>query len=184
MFQSASESAEDALKLISLPHKVSDSECYVNGIEDILAWKGRHYTDHLLSVIGGMASFAYLKFKRASPPNMVYWGANAKYLVQNLEEIIGFKQSLVEGRTFASTLSKLKEYIDQDTPAVVGALDMFYLHYYPKIYGNQHIPIHYMLVVGYDDNRQSFLVQDCGRSGVQEVSYDEMLKPSMLKCQE
>jgi hypothetical protein len=33
-----------------------------------------------------MASFAYLKFKMAKPPSMVYWGSNPKYLLRNLEK--------------------------------------------------------------------------------------------------
>ena len=66
-------------KLHTLPHRVCESTCYVNGLEDLLAWKGADYTDFLLSMVGGMAGFAYLRFKRADPPCMVYWGANPKY---------------------------------------------------------------------------------------------------------
>jgi len=161
-------------KLISLPHKVCDSECYVNGIEDILAWKGRGYADHLLSVVGGMASFSFLKFKRARPPNMVFWGTSTRYFVPNLERIIGFKQVLMEGRSSPTTFSKLKGFIDEDKPVVAGALDMFYLHYYPKLYRSRHIPIHYVLIVGYDDEKRVFYVHDCGRAEVQEVSYEDM----------
>jgi len=161
-------------KLISLPHKVCDSECYVNGIEDILAWKGRGYADHLLSVVGGMASFSYMKFKRARPPNMVFWGTSTRYFVTNLEEIIGFKQVLMEGRSSPTTSSKLKGFIDEGKPVVAGALDMYYLHYYPNLYRSRHVPIHYVLVVGYDDERRTFYVHDCGIAEVQEVPYQEM----------
>jgi len=161
-------------KLITLPHKVCDSECYVNGIEDVLAWRGRGYADHLLSVVGGMASFSYLKFKRARPPNMVFWGSSTRYFIPNLERVIGFKQVLIEGCSSPTTFSKLKGFIDEDKPVVAGALDMFYLHYYPHLYRSQHIPIHYVLVVGYDDERRIFYVHDCGRAEVQEVSYEDM----------
>jgi len=57
-------------KLHILPHRVCESTCYVNGLEDILTWKGAAYSDFLLSVIGGMAGFTYLRFKRADPPCM------------------------------------------------------------------------------------------------------------------
>jgi len=53
-------------KLHILPHRVCESTCYVNGLEDLLEWKGAYYTDFLLSVVGGMASFTYLCFKRAT----------------------------------------------------------------------------------------------------------------------
>jgi len=141
-------------KLHILPHRVCESTCYVNGLEDILTWKGAEYSDFLLSVIGGMAGFTYLRFKRADPPCMVYWGANPKYLMKDLANIIGFKETVIEGKTFKNTFPRLKESIDCGQPVMAGALDMYYLHYYPGLYRKQHVPIHYVLVVGYDDDKQ------------------------------
>ena len=63
-------------RIIKIPHEVHESTCYVNGLYDVLAWKGAKYDYFLLPIIGGMASFAYLKFKMAKPPCMVYWGNN------------------------------------------------------------------------------------------------------------
>jgi len=146
-----------------------------------LAWKGRKYADHLLSVVGGMASFAYLRFKGFTPPNMVFWGTNTKYFVPNLEKIVGFKQILTEGRSSSATISRLEESIDQGTPVMAGALDMYHLPYYPKIYHSQHIPIHYLLVVGYDSENQTFYVHDCGRSGVQEIPCENLRKALDVK---
>lgn len=160
-------------KIISIPHKFCDCTCYVNGLEDVLAWKGRCYTNFLLSVVGGMASFAYLKFKSANPPCMVYWSTNPKYLLRNLEQIIGFKQTMSEGKSFKTAFSEIKEFIDKDEPVMAGALDMYYLHYYPQMYNKVHVPIHYFLVVGYDDEKQVIFVHDCGRKDVQQVPYTE-----------
>jgi hypothetical protein len=147
--------------------------CYANGLEDILAWKGRRYLDYLIPVVGGTASFAYLRFDRAVPPRQVYWGANPKYFFLNLEGILGFRQVISEGKAFKSTMARIKKDLDAGNPLVAGALDMFYLSYYPGIYRESHIPIHYLLVVGYDDDRQTLLVQDCSRAEVQSVPYDE-----------
>ena len=160
-------------KLHILPHRVCESTCYVNGLEDILTWKGTEYSDFLLSVIGGMAGFTYLRFKRADPPCMVYWGANPKYLMKDLANIIGFKETVIEGKTFKNTFPRLKESIDGGQPVMAGALDMYYLHYYPDLYRKQHVPIHHVLVVGYDDDQQVVFVQDCSRKGVQEIPYEE-----------
>ena len=160
-------------KLHILPHRVCESTCYVNGLEDILTWKGTEYSDFLLSVIGGMAGFTYLRFKRADPPCMVYWGANPRYLMKDLANIIGFKETVIEGKTFKNTFPRLKESIDGGQPVMAGALDMYYLHYYPGLYRKQHVPIHHVLVVGYDDDQQVVFVQDCSRKGVQEIPYEE-----------
>jgi hypothetical protein len=160
-------------KLHILPHRVCESTCYVNGLEDILTWKGAEYSDFLLSVIGGMAGFTYLRFKRADPPCMVYWGANPKYLMKDLANIIGFKETVIEGKKFKNAFPRLKEAIDDGQPVMAGALDMYYLHYYPDLYRKQRVPIHYVLVVGYDDDKQVVFVQDCSRKAVQEIPYNE-----------
>jgi hypothetical protein len=163
-------------KILNLPHRVCKSTCFSNGLEDILEWKGKKYINYLLPVLGGMGEFTYLKFKNANPPHMVYWGANTKYLLKDLEKIIDFKEVLSENKTFKNTFTKVKEFIGNDQPVVAGALDMYYLHYYPKIYHKKHIPIHYILVVGYDDDKQEVYVQDCGCEGVQKISYNEFEK--------
>jgi len=160
-------------KLLELPHRVCESTCYVNGLEDILEWKGAKYPYYLLSILGGMGEFAYFKFKAADPPCMVYWGANPKYLLSDLENIIGFKQILMENRVFKNTFPEMKKFIDSSQPVMAGALDMYYLHYYMDIYKKQHIPIHYVLVVGYDDNKEEVYIHDCTFKGMQNVPYQE-----------
>lgn len=168
-------------RIISLPHKFCNYTCYVNGLEDMLAWKGSSFIDYLLPVVGGMAGFAYLKFKSAKPPCMVYWGTSPKYLLRNLEKKIGFSQEIMEGRSVKKTFTRIKELIDSGQPAMTGALDMYYLHYYPQIHKKHHVPIHYFLTVGYDDGKQVFLVHDCGRKGVEEVPYAEFEKALNVK---
>lgn len=163
----------DMKKFHTLPHRVCESTCYVNGLEDLLAWKGADYIDFLLSVVGGMAGFAYLRFKRADPQCMVYWGANPKYLMKDLAKIIGFEDTVIEGKTFKNTFPKLKEFIDKGQPVVTGALDMYYLQYYSDLYTKQHVPIHYVLVVGYDDDKRIVFVHDCSHENVQSIPYNE-----------
>ena len=163
-------------KIHILPHRVCESTCYVNGLEDLLAWQGADYVDYLLSVVGGMAGFAYLRFKRADPPCMVYWGNSPKYLMKDLATIIGFKERVIEGRSFPFTFQRLKEFIDAGQPVMAGALDMYYLHYYADLYHQQHVPIHYVLVVGYDDEEQLVFANDCSYDKVQKIPYEEIEK--------
>jgi hypothetical protein len=64
---------------------------------------------------------------------------------------------------------------------------MHYLHYYADLYKKQHMPIHYVLVVGYDDEEQVVYVQDCSYKNAQRISYEDFEKsldinvPSMSK---
>ena len=160
-------------KLIHLPHAVHESTCYVNGLFDLLTWKGADYDYFLLPVAGGMANFAYLRFKSASPPCMVYWGNSPRYLMQQLGEILGFTQIISEGKSFKHEFPRVKGYLDRDIPVMAGALDMFYLHFYPDLYMKEHVPLHYVLVIGYDDARRTVYVHDCSHKGVQEIPYTE-----------
>lgn len=162
--------------IIEMPHRVCESTCYINGLEDILESRGEKYPDYMLSVLGGMGEFSYFRFKRAVPPEMVYFGANPKYLLADLEKIIGFKQEIIENRVFKSTFPLLKAYIDRGHPVIAGALDMFYLHYYSDLYQRQHVPIHYIMVVGYNDDLQKIYAQDCTFNGVQAISYNDFEK--------
>ena len=161
-------------KIIDMPHRVCASTCYINGLEDIFEWKGYRFPDYFLSVMGGMGEFTYLKSRNANPPEQVYCGANPKYLLKELEEVIDFKQEITENRTFKYTLSKIKKYINEGKPVVAGALDMYYLYYFKSVYRKQHIPIHYILIVGYDDKTEEILIRDCTYSGIKNVSYDEI----------
>jgi hypothetical protein len=163
-------------KMLSLPHRVCESTCYVNGLEDILGWKGAQYSNFLLSVVGGMAGFTYLRFNRADPPCMVYWGANPRYLMKDLASIIGFKETVIEGKAFKNTFPKLKEFVDNGQPVMAGALDMYCLRYYQDLYKKQHVPIHYVLVVGYDDKDETIFAHDCSRESVQKIPYSEFEK--------
>ena len=112
---------------------------------------------------------------------MVYWGTNTKYFLRNLEKIVGFKQVITEGKIFKTTFSALKGSIDKGSPVMAGALDMYYLHYYPEIYQHDHIPIHYVLVVGYDDEKRVVYVHDCSRAEIEEIPYAEFEKALDVK---
>ncbi len=164
------------MKLIPLPHKVCDLTCMVNGLEDLYEWKtGERLPDRLLLQTSGLCmGFAYLKNKSAPAPRMVFWGTTAKRQYEALEDVVGFTWHVIEGRSFQFALQHAKEYIDRDTPIILGALDMYHLPYYDKFYHQFHIPIHYVLMVGYDDERKTVLVHDCGRAEVQAVSYVDL----------
>jgi hypothetical protein len=62
--------------------------------------------------------------------------------------------------------------VDAGTPPVIGPLDMFHLHFYEGLYHQRHIPIHYLLLVGYDDERA--YVHDTDKDEVQTVPLDEL----------
>jgi hypothetical protein len=163
------------MKLIGLPHKVCGMTCMVNGLEDLYqARTGHRLPDWLLFYASGMAGFSYLRFKRSPVPRLVGWGTIPRYQYKTLEGIVGFGWSTLEGRSFGFAFARAKEYVDQGTPVILGAVDMYHLHYYKEFYHHHHVPIHYVLMVGYDDEREVVLVHDCDRPDVQEIPYADL----------
>ena len=158
---------------LELPHRVCKSTCFSNGVEDIFEWKGSRTIDYLVPILGGMGEFTYLKFKNFVPEHMVYWGANTKYFMRDLGKIIGFHEVVIQNKTFKSTLMNAKDFIDHGQPVVAGALDMYYLGYYPEIFHKSHIPIHYVLVTGYDDEKKEVYIHDCAKAKLQAISYSD-----------
>jgi hypothetical protein len=98
----------------------------------------------------------------------------AKYQYEALADVVGFRWQMVENRSFSFTLKRAKESIDQGIPPLLGALDMYHLSYYDKFYHKIHVPIHHVLMVGYDDARETVLVQDCDRVEVQLIPYADL----------
>jgi hypothetical protein len=149
----------------------------INGLEDMYEWKtGTRLPDYLLFLLGGMSGFSYIQNKNANPPKMVLWGPQMKLMYEFLSDVIGYAWKYIENRSFNFTLGKAKECIDRSFPVILGALDMFHLTYYEKFYHRTHIPIHYVLMIGYDDNEQIAFINDCGKKETQKVSYNDLEK--------
>lgn len=165
-------------KLIEMGHKVCDYTCMWNGIEDLYQrHTGVALPDYFFFCISGIGEFSYLKLNHGEVKRMANWNdGRTKQMYQKVADIAGFTYKFIEGRTFGYALKKAKEQIDKGSPVVLGCLDMYYLHFYPKIYHKFHIPIHYELMVGYDDEKQVVYVHDCGMENVQTLPYSELEK--------
>lgn len=163
-------------KLIKMSHNVYDYECMWNGIEDMYEdITGEHIPDFLFFSLSGIGNFVYLKHNKGPLKRQVCWGdGRTELMYKSVCDIIGFDFKHIQGRTFAYTMKKAKSQIDMEKPVVLGCLDMYYLKYYPKFYHKEHITIHYVLMVGYDEEKNCALIQDCGVKEVQEISFEEL----------
>jgi hypothetical protein len=163
------------MKIIEMPHRVCEYSCPINGLEDLYERKTGHrlpdYFLFYLSTIG----FTYLKNKRASLPKTVFWGNGVgKPQHDFLADVMGYRWSVTERTGFATAFNRCKQSVDRDRPVILGLLDMYHLPYFKKIYHQVHIPQHFTLMVGYDDERQRIFVQDNSREEVQTVPYDDL----------
>jgi hypothetical protein len=148
----------------------------INGLEDLYEdHTGVRLPDWLLVHLSGLLGFVYVKNKNAPAPRMVFWGANqAKYQYETLADVVGFRWEMVTDHSFAFSLKRVKEFVDQGSAPILGTLDMYHLPYYEKFYHKIHVPIHHVLMVGYDDEAEAVFVLDCDRPEAQKVPYADL----------
>ncbi len=163
-------------KIIEINHHLDDYECMWNGIEDLYIQNtGETLPPNFFFILAGFGSFCYMKTESAELKRMVALGdGRTKQMYQSLAPIVGFEYKHHEYKSFERALAKAKSEIDAGYPTVFGALDMYYLPYYTKLYEQQHIPFHYVLMVGYDDSKECIYLYDCGRKELESLSYNEL----------
>lgn len=162
--------------LIDMEHHVDDYECMWNGIEDLYMGVTKEtLPPSFFFTLSGFGSFCYMKTNKARLKRMVALGdGRTKKMYEFLSPIVGFEYKHYEHKTFEKALQRAKAEIDQGYPCVIGALDMYYLPYYDKLYHGDHIPFHYVMMAGYDDEAQCIYLKDCGRAETQELPYEEL----------
>jgi len=165
-------------KLITLKHHTDDYECMWNGIEDLyIRETGEKLPPSFFFILSSFGSFCYMKTPKSDLKRMIAIGdGRTKQMYEFLAPIVGFKYKHYEYKMFEQALRKAKSEIDAGYPSVLGALDMYYLPYYSKLYLREHIPFHYILMTGYDDDSQCIDLLDCGRMEVQTFPYTELHK--------
>lgn len=164
------------MKKIEIKHHLHDYECMWNGIEDIYMNKtGESLPNDFFFLLSGFGSFCYIKTNKSELKRMLSLGdGRTKKMYEFLAPIVGFEYKHYEFKKYDQALKKAKDEIDAGYPVVLGALDMYYLPYYPNLFYKEHIPFHYVLMVGYDDEKQNIQLYDCGRTELLSLSYDEL----------
>lgn len=161
-------------KIINIKHHLDDYECMWNGIEDLYI----NSTSEVLPLnafmtLASFGTFCYLKQEKSDLKRMIAFGdGRTKQMYEFMAPIAGFDYKFYECSSFEKLMVKLRKEIDSGYPVVVGALDMFHLSYL-KMYHKYHIPFHYVLVVGYDDENKEITLLDCGRKEPQTLSYND-----------
>lgn len=165
-------------KVIKLTHHQDDYECMWNGIEDLyVTQRGEKLPPSFFFSLASFGSFVYLKTDKAEIKRMVALGdGRTKSMYQFLAPIVGFTYQQHQCQSFTVAIKKAKKEIDNGYPVILGTIDMFYLSYYEKFHYQEHIPLHYVLMVGYDDENEQITVHDCGCKTSKQISYDDLSK--------
>ncbi|WP_295867593.1 BtrH N-terminal domain-containing protein [uncultured Oscillibacter sp.] len=163
-------------KMLEIPHRMDDYACMWNGVEDLyIRDTGETLPPKFFYVLSSFGSFCYMKTPKAQLKRMVALGdGRTRQMYEFLAPIVGFDYKLCEYKTFEKALAKVRAEIDAGFPCMIGALDMFYLPHFEKLYHKEHIPFHYELATGYDDAEGLLYFSDCGREDTQVIPYDEL----------
>jgi hypothetical protein len=161
--------------MYTIPHRPVEGLCPVNGIRDLIEWRsGRNWSNEFLYGLGLGGGFTCLRFNSADPPRQVYWGIAGPRQHKYLAELLTAEYAEIENRSFTFSWRKAQEALIAGTPPILGPLDMFYMPFYDGIYQKRHIPIHYLLLVGYDESQA--YVYDTGNTNTQEILLEELRK--------
>ncbi len=163
------------MQTISLPHKVLDYACPINGLEDQYEWKtGVQLPGYFLMDVSNIG-FHYLCHSLAPAPRMVMWGTGmGKGQHEFLSEIIGYTWTCHEGGSFEAAWKSVLAQLALGKPVIIGLLDMYHLPHFPKFYHRFHIPQHFLQVVGFDETQNAALVQDNSLSEIQAVPLKDL----------
>lgn len=161
------------MKILNIPHKTADYLCPVNGLCDMYEWKsGSRLPDQLMHGIN--IGFNLISNKYGPIPKMINLGSRSigKQYYDFMSECIGYDMICDEGKKFDETLKAVINLVDNDIPAVIFGLDMYYLKYQEMFYNKVHIEGHIILMVGYDE--ENIYILDNSKEDVQKVNFEEL----------
>lgn len=162
-------------KIIEIKHHLSSGGCMCSGIEDLYATRtNQSIPEGLLLALGSFCETVFIKMNNSEKPYMFSANdAKPKTVYENLKEELGLDYKIIGGTTVKYAKKSIKKEIDEGNPVVLGPLDMFYLPYL-KMYHAEHIPIHYVMVTGYDEEKDCVLIYDCDREEMIELAISDL----------
>ena len=148
-----------------------------SGIEDVYCTQtGFEVPEGFFFMMASFAETVYLRSPSKKIARMFSVGdGRPEHTYGNMKEILGLDYRICAGSDASYALKMVMSEIDKNRPVVLGPLDMFHLPYL-KMYHRVHIPIHYILMVGYDTQKDCVLIFDCDREELLELSIEELMR--------
>lgn len=162
-------------KLIEVKHHLSSGCCMCSGIEDIYADRtNQMIPEGFLLALGSYGETVFIKMNNPDKPYMFSANdARPKTVYGNLKATLGLDYKIIGGRTLEYAKKSIKQEIDAGYPVIIGPLDMYYLPYL-KMFHTEHVPIHYVMMTGYDEEKDCVLVYDCDRENLIELTFADL----------
>lgn len=164
-------------RITNLEHHQASGCCMWSGIEDLYATRtGEILPDGFLFALSSFGEAILLKQNNVSHPYMFGVADGRTYKTYNsIKDNLGLEYKISVGRTLEYAIKSVQTEIDQGRPVIVGPLDMYYLPYL-KMYHKFHIPIHYILLVGYNKEKEIFYCYDCDREDEIVLPMEDLMK--------
>jgi len=171
-------------KIIEIKHHLSSGCCMCSGIEDLYATRtNQSIPEGFLLALGSFGETVFIKMNNSQKPYMFSANdARPKTVYENLKDELGLDYKIIGGTTVKYAPKSIKKEIDEGYPVVLGPLDMFYLPYL-KMYHVEHIPIHYVMMIGYDEEKNVVLIYDCDREDVIELAVSDSYNCLLRKAE-
>lgn len=162
-------------RIIEIKHHLSSGCCMCSGIEDLYATRtNQSVPEGFLLALGSFGETVFIKMNNSEKPYMFSANdARPKTVFENLKEELGLDYKIIGGTTVKYAKKSIKKEIDDGNPVVLGPLDMFYLPYL-KTYRVEHIPIHFVMMTGYDEEKNCVLIYDCDREDMIELAISDL----------
>lgn len=160
---------------IEVKHHLCPGCCMWSGIEDVYCTRtGYEVPEGFFFMMASFAEAAYMKRPGSENARMFSIGdGRPSHTYENMKETLGLEYRLCGGQTYDKTLAKVMKEVNNGKPVVLGPLDMYHLPYL-KMYHKFHVPIHYVLMVGYDSEKECALIYDCDRENLIELSFSSL----------
>lgn len=151
--------------ITSYQHKTG-IHCGSTSLSNILNYFGIALSEEMCFGLGSGIGFAY--FSEINNALPIFVSGRTDRLETELLNNLGIENYLHSGDNFEETFDLIKEKIDNDEPVVVW-VDTYYLPYFKTQY---HFPMHRVIIVGYDEEKEQVYISDNEKEEIQIVSYE------------
>ncbi|MDO5293937.1 MAG: BtrH N-terminal domain-containing protein [bacterium] len=162
---------------IVINHKVRDNECMWSGVEDMYCEYSKHnIPDYFFFALTGMANFSYERGRNKEKRCVQWTGSNVKDMYRIGADIIGYDYMAIQANTSEEAIAFAKDRIRTGNPVVLGCVDLYEIPYFKGLYHRVHIPVHYLMLTGYNDAEENMYVLDGGKAEIQSISYHALAR--------
>ena len=157
------------MKLIANFHHTPGIHCGTTAMRDLLCYIGIDVSEAMCLGLGSGLGFAYLRDPQGIPPSHIFYGRTI-----NLEHdlcahlALDFEEGTNDDPDQAWQISK--SWVDRDIPVLLH-VELSGLPYYNT---RTRFPGHRVVLVGYDDARQTAFLADTHFPDLQTIAYDAL----------